>query len=53
MEYVTITGQENNIDRDIIVAKNTKIKILGLLGINITHFILTIFIAVFFWYCYL
>ena len=48
MEYVTITGQENNIDHDIIVTKNTKLKYYGLLGINITHFILTIFIAIFF-----
>ena len=48
MEYVTMTGQENNIDHDIIVTKNTKLKYYGLLSINLTHFILTIFIAIFF-----
>ena len=46
MEYVTITGQENKVEHDLIVIKNTKIK-FGLLFINITHFILTIVIAVF------
>ena len=48
MEYVTITGQENKLEHDLIVIKNTKIKYCGLLFINITHFILTIVIAVFF-----
>ena len=48
MEYVTITGQENKLEHDLIVIKNTKMKYCSLLFINVTHFILTIVIAVFF-----
>jgi len=48
MEYVTITGQENKLEHDLIVIKNTKMKYCSLLFINVTHFILTIVIAIFF-----
>lgn len=48
MQYVTITGQENKIDQDIIITKNVKMKFCSLLIINITHFILTTIIAIFF-----
>ena len=48
MQYVTITGQENKIDQDIIITKNVKTKFCSLLFINITHFVLTTIIAIFF-----
>lgn len=48
MQYVTITGQENKIDQDIIITKHVKMKFCSLLIINITHFVLTTIIAIFF-----
>ncbi len=48
MQYVTITGQENKIDQDIIITKHVKTKFCSLLLINIIHFVLTTIIAIFF-----
>jgi len=48
MQYVTITGQENKIDQDIIITKHVKTKFCSLLFINIIHFVLTTIIAIFF-----
>ena len=48
MNYITITGQENNIDHEVLVVKKPNLKYSLLLVVNILHFILTIIIAIFF-----
>ena len=48
MNYITISGQENNIDHEVLVVKKPNLKYSFLLAINILHFILTIIISIFF-----
>ena len=48
MEYVTLGGFENGIEHSVIVVKRPNCKYFTILFTNIAHFILTIFITIFF-----
>lgn len=48
MQYITLSGFENDVEHEIVVLKKPNCKYFTLLFTNIAHFTLTIFIAIFF-----
>ena len=48
MQFITLSGFENDVQHEVVVLERPKCKYLTLLFTNIAHFTLTIIIAIFF-----